>query len=349
MNASSPPPRSAPRWLARLGSQRLCLAGMAWLAAAVVAGYLHAPAMTPSLVGACALLALNLLAALAVNPLLRRSLPLLVFHLALLALAVLAGAGRLTALEGRVELTRGVPFEGRLIEADAGALHPHRLDRLAFQHEGFEIDYAPGLRRGPTRNRVSWRDAQGRLQYAVIGDHHPLVLEGYRFYTTPNKGFAPLLAWQPEHGQANAGAVHLPSFPMHALRQWREWNLPDGRAVWVMLQFDDDLIDPAAQAVFRLPDPHRLVVRVGEQRAGLVPGERMALPGGMLVYLELRTWMGYKVFYDLTLPWLLAASLLAALALCAHYASKFMPRRARAESLPPAAGGAPTPQGAGDA
>lgn len=347
MNAS--PPRTASRWLARLGSQRLCLAGMGWLGAAVVVGYLHAPAMTPSLVAACALLALNLLAALAVNPLLRRSLPLLVFHLALLALAVLVGAGRLTALDGRVELTQGVPFEGRLIEADAGALHPGRLDRLAFLHEGFEIDYAPGLRRGPTRNRVSWRDDRGRLQHAVIGDHHPLVLEGYRFYTTPNKGFAPLLAWQPERGQASIGAVHLPSFPMHALRQWREWTLPDGRPVWVMLQFDDDLIDPAAAAVFRLPDPHRLVVHVGEQRTELAPGGRMALSGGTLVYLELRTWMGYKVFYDVTLPWLLAASLLAALALGAHYASTFMPRRARAEPLPPAGGGAPTPRGAGDA
>jgi hypothetical protein len=59
-----------------------------------------------------ALLSLNLLAALVVHPAFRRQLPLLVAHLALLALVVLAGFGRLAALDGRFELTQGVPFDG---------------------------------------------------------------------------------------------------------------------------------------------------------------------------------------------------------------------------------------------
>jgi len=114
---------------------------------------------------------------------------------------------------------------------------------------------------------------------------------------------------------------------MHELRQSREWVLPDGRAVWVQLQIDETLIDPATNSAFRLPAAHRLVVRVGEQRAELAPGERVALPGGTLAYAELRTWMGYRVAYDPTLPWLLAASLLAALSLAAHYVSKFRGER----------------------
>jgi cytochrome c biogenesis protein len=64
-------------------------------------------------------------------------------------------------------------------------------------------------------------------------------------------------------------------------------------------------------------------VRLGEQRAELTPGQTMAVPGGQLVYEGLRTWMGYRVAYDPTLPWLLATALLAALSLALHYGLKF--------------------------
>jgi cytochrome c biogenesis protein len=131
------------------------------------------------------------------------------------------------------------------------------------------------------------------------------------------------------------GAVHLPSFPMHELRQSREWPLPDGREAWVMLQFDETLIDPGKASAFRLPEAHRLVVRIGETRAALAPGERVALDGGTLVYEGLASWMGYRVAYDPTLPWLLAASLLTALSLAWHYARKF--RVVDAVTLPRAA------------
>jgi cytochrome c biogenesis protein len=162
----------------------------------------------------------------------------------------------------------------------------------------------------------------------VIGDHRPLVLEGYRFYTSSNKGFAPLLTWRPQGGAALTGAVHLPSYPMHALRQSGEWHLPDGRRVWVMLQFDETLIDPNAPAAFRLPEKHRLVVRLEPLRAELAPGESIELEGGTLRYDGLRTWMGYRVSYDPTLPWLLAAALLAAFSLAWHYARRFFVRPA---------------------
>jgi cytochrome c biogenesis protein len=204
------------------------------------------------------------------------------------------------------------------------------LDRLAFEHDGFEIDYAPGLRRGVTRNPVRWRDEAGRPRSAVIGDHRPLVIDGYRIYTSSNKGFAPLLRWQPARGEAVLGAVHLPSYPMHALRQSREWQLPDGRAVWVMLQFDETLIDPAAAARFRMPSEHRLVVRIGQARHELAAGEALQIEGGTLVYERLSSWMGYRIAYDPTLPWLLASALLAALALGWHYVLAFRVQHADA-------------------
>jgi ResB-like family len=314
------------RTLAHFGSLRTTLAGMGLLAVAVAAGLVGDGVFVSALTLALGLLALNLMAALVLHPAFRRQLPLLVAHLALLVLVVLVAVGRLTALDGRFELTQGLPFDG-LIESKAGPLHRDRLSRLDFRHEGFQIDYAPGRKRGATRNPVTWTDAEGQVQRAVIGDHRPLVLDGYRIYTSSNKGFAPLLTWIPKAGEAVSGAVHLPSFPVHELQQSREWTLPGGQVAWVMLQFDEKLIDPTGPASFRLPDSHRLVLRVGEQRAELAPGGRVDIPGGTLVYERLSSWMGYRVSYDATLPWLLASALLATFALAWHYTRRFLAQR----------------------
>jgi len=80
---------------------------------------------------------------------------------------------------------------------------------------------------------------------------------------------------------------------------------------------------PAKPWQFRPPREHALVLRVGDERRELQPGERYLLPQGMLVYEGLTTWMGYKVFYDWTLPWLLASCLLAVVSLTWHYWQKF--------------------------
>ncbi|MEY2687808.1 MAG: hypothetical protein RL375_2006 [Pseudomonadota bacterium] len=348
--------------VAHLGSLRVTMVLFGLLGAAVVAGLVDHGPNAWLIGGAMGLLSAQLVIGLVQHPALSRRLPLLCFHLALLMLVLLVGVGRLTALDGRFELTQGVVYEGQLIDGRVGAWHRGALEKLAFQHAGFEVDYSPGRRRGPTRNRVSWVDEQGVAHRAVIGDHLPLVLDGYRIYTSPNKGFAPVLSWLPsiaaDHltaGSAPAasaaapagssgagplprrsrrtlpvittGAVHLPSYPMNELRQSREWPLPDGRAVWVKLDFDETLIDPDQAAAFRLPTQHRLVVRLGNQRAELLPGMSMDLPGGRLVYEGLRSWMGYRITYDPTLPWLLACALFAVWSMAWHYLRKFADAR----------------------
>ncbi len=310
------------RGIAHLASLRTTLIGMVLLGAGAIASQWPSLASTLLLCSALLGLALNLLAALAVHPAFRRQLPLLVFHLALLALVLLVAWGKLTALDGRFELTQGVPFDGELIEASAGPLHRNRLAQLGFQHAGFEIDYAPGRQRGATRNPVAWLDANGTPQRAVIGDHRPLILDGYRIYTTSNKGFAPWLTWRPDAGAPVSGTVHLPAFPMHELRQSADWTLPDGQRVWLKLHIDEVLIDPSTATQFRLPQTHRLVLHAGKLETELAPRESLKLPGGTLVYEGLRTWMGYRVSYDPTLPWLLAASLLAALSLAWYYTQR---------------------------
>jgi len=317
---------NASRLVAHFGSLRTMLVLTALLAAVVL--------LRPErafLVPAIAALAACLVAALVAHARLRRQVPLLVAHVALLLLVVLAAAGRLLALDGHFELTQGVPFDGTLLGREAGAWHADRLRSLGFRHEGFEIDYATGRKRGATRNTVAWVDAEGRPRQAVIGDHRPLVLEGHRFYTSPNKGFAPILRWTPAGGEPIDGAVHLPSFPSWELRQWREWTPPgEHAALWTQLRFDETLIDPAAPSRFRMPREPRMVVVAGGRRAELAPGESVELPEGSLRFVELRTWMGYRVAYDPTLPALLITALVAALALALHYALAFRVPRTKA-------------------
>ena len=198
------------------------------------------------------------------------------------------------------------------------------ISEVTFTNHGFTLDYSPGMKRDQTRNAVSWNDAAGREQRAVIGDQQPLVLNGYRFYTSANKGFAPLFIWLPARGVPQRGTIHLPSYPIHEYGQALEWTPPGTEVrLWVMLKFEEALLDPAKPWQFRLPREHALVLRVGEERRELKPGERYLLPQGMLVYEGLTTWMGYKVFYDWTLPWLLASCLLAVVSLTWHYWQKF--------------------------
>ena len=316
--------RPAPRWLQALASLKLTLAILAVLLAATVAAIYTEAGATWLLAPPLALFAANLACAVIANPVFRRQTALLAFHLALIAIVLLAALGRMTYLRGEFELTEGATFDGRLAREEAGPWHPRRLQAAAFENLGMRIEYAAGIQRGKTYNAVRWMDAAGRERTAVIGDIDPLVLHGYRFYTTPQKGFAPIFTWQPFLGPAVRGSVHLPSYPALADRQEAEWSPPGAASkLKLRLVIEDKLIDPARASELRLPKSHRLYVKLADSERALAPGERLALPDGVLVYDGLRSWMGYMVSYDQTLPWLLSACALAIASLAWHYWRKF--------------------------
>lgn len=283
---------------------------------------------TWALVGPLAAFALNLAAAVWINPVFRRQTPLLIFHLALIALVLLVALGRLTYLKGQLELAEGEVFDGRLTQEESGPWHSRKLAALNFTNAGFSVEYATGIRRGATRNQVEWTGADGQIWREVIGDQDPLILAGYRFYTSFNKGFAPTFIWYPASGGAPMmGTVHLPAYPLHEYKQAMEWTPPGSTTpLWVMLQFDEVILDPAKPSEFRLPTKYQIVVRSKEERRELKPGEVMRFAEGRLVYDGLRSWMGYTVFYDFTMPWLLAAGVLAVASLAMHYWTKFLTR-----------------------
>lgn len=310
-----------------LASLKLTLVIIVAFGAGILLAYTEHLDGTWALAVPLALFAVNLIAAVTTKPVFRRQRALLIFHLGLIAIVLLLAAGRMTYLRGSVEIAEGAEFDGQLTAFEAGPWHWSGLDRVHFGNDGFRIAYAPGVLRDQTRNQVHYLDAEGVRQHAEIGDQKPLVLAGYRFYTSPNKGFAPTFVWHPAGGEPVLGAVHLPSYPIHEYKQSREWQLPGaGIAVWTMLKFDEVILDPTAASEFRLPSKHELVVHIAGQRHELQPGQTIELPQGRLVYDGLRSWMGYSVFYDWTIHWLLVASMVAVAALGWHFWAKFAAR-----------------------
>ena len=319
-----------PHWLA---SSRLTLAGFAVLAVGVLATYSKPGASAAPMVLPLALLALNLAAALAVRPELRRG-GLGLFHAALLAMLLLVAAGRLTHFDGRVEVAEGAMLDPARIEVTgSGPWHGDRWQRLQFRQGPYEVDYAAGVKRAHTRSSV-WpggmqkgeqkgeqNGAQNGAPTAapdLVGDDTPLVLEDYRFYTTHNKGLAPLLTWQPDGGAAVQGVLHMPSYPLFDYQQENRWTAPDGTALRFWLRIERPMPEHTAWTL----DPHTLpavlVVEVGGVRSELKPGESVALPGATLRYERLNGWMGYRIFYDPTLLPMFVVALLGVLGLAWH-------------------------------
>lgn len=314
------------RWLLRLGSPRLAVALMGVLAAVGVAILKAglAPGLPVTVV--CSALVVNLLASMATHPRFRAATALTAFHLFLVSVAALVAIGQLSRMRGRVEVTEGEVFRRELAVVEAGPLHWDRLDRVNFRNEGFTIDYAPGLKRGATTNRVSWSEG-GHTWRAEVGDQIPLVTQGYRFYTSFNKGYAVLLEWrETDQDVARLGVLHLPGFPLHSDAQSGTVAIEGLGNVAVTLVLEDEVLTPDAAGTFRLPERHRVKLAIGERGAELREGEGIDLDGGRLRYAELRTWMGYTIYADWTLPWLLAAATGAVLSLLVHYLGTFRER-----------------------
>ncbi len=316
--------RAAEKSLRVTASLRLTLVWLAAAAAIAVSGEATGRPIGVWIALPFAGLFLNLLAAIATTPKLRRQGGLLGFHLALASLALLAAADRLVSLSGHVEVTEGTAFDDRLVNAVAGPLHPWRLDRIRFVQEDFVIDYAPSMKRRETYSTVRLPTDDGRWRRLVVGDDDPVVVDGYRFYTSFNKGFAPLLTYVDRAGRSHTGAVHLPSYPLNYYRQGNDWSLPNGAGiVKLWLQIPRPVYDENGPWRFRKPEDAVLVVIDGEKRLELRPGDSLPLRGGALRYEELRSWMGYTISYSPAASWMLAAVVVAVLSMAWHMAWKF--------------------------
>ncbi|HEY5738915.1 MAG TPA: hypothetical protein VIW27_04280, partial [Gammaproteobacteria bacterium] len=213
-----------------------------------------------------------------------------------------------------------------------GPWHRYGLADAEFSNLGFRINYRTGVKRDRTVNRIALNSADDGQQVVEIGDHVPLVIGHYRFYTSHNKGYAPVFEWLAAGSETPViGSIHLPAYPINEYRQALEWQVPGSDLqLWTLLRIDENVLPEDRPFEFTVPEAHRIVVRVGEQRFEMAPGERIELDGGVLGYRGLSSWMGYKIDYDWTRPWLLATAIIAILSLFAHYVIKF----ARPGTLP---------------
>ena len=217
----------------------------------------------------------------------------------------------------------GVDLDDNLLHTDFGVL-PYDTLLLAcgashsyFGHPEWE-EFAPGLNRQRTRSTVSVIDG-GDARRFELGETRPLILLGYRFATTPNKGHAMVLSWRDVNGSVMQGAVHFPSYPAQEWRQQQTWQTPAGEKVTLGLQ-------PHA----RPPADSGWVLRSQEVRVGaslsvhgvshpLVPGKWIELHDGALRLDELRLWMGYRIDYQPLIQWMLVVSLVAIAALACYF------------------------------
>ncbi|RMH17352.1 MAG: hypothetical protein D6698_08445 [Gammaproteobacteria bacterium] len=263
-----------------------------------------------------ALLATNLLAAILSNPRINRRPGLCIFHLGLLGIVVLAAYGRLTHLDARVELVVGEPFSAdNVFELRPGPWHQNRLDQVHFVQGPYTVDYSANLVRGLTHSTLYLAD-----KTVDVGDDRPLVQNGYRFYTSFNKGFAPILTWTDLKGHSIQGAVHMPAYPIYEYKQAQHWAPPGTTldiGLWLRLKTAMD--QKKAWVLSREGSTGILVVDAEGRRVELRPGETVHLKEGSLRYDELRMWMGYKIFYDPTLHALFFCAMLAVAGLGAHF------------------------------
>lgn len=308
-----------------LGSPKTAIIGMIALGVGSVMSYGNPESVSAwYLAGPLAFLAVSLLVAITTNSRIYRRGGLLVFHVGLLSIAVLAAIGRLTFFEAHVEMLEGNAFGVEdSLNVKKGPLHSDDLRHIEFMQGRYTVEYHPGMVRGLTHSYVRVKGDDGAWQDKVVGDDRPLVIDGYRFYTSFNKGFAPVLTWKGADGSSTQGAVHMPSYPLFEHKQENDWTTPTGEAVRLWLRMDTGLDEKNGWVLNEKTPESTLVVFFGDSRIELRPGETAAVGGGDLTYDHLATWMGYKIFYDPTLHALFGASMLSVLGLFMHFRRKF--------------------------
>ncbi len=308
--------------ISRLGSLRLTPWGLLLFAAGVLAILLGEVQPLWALLPGGMLLAFNLAAGLFIHPQLKQNPGLLVFHLGLLAVALLALVGHLKRFEARIELVEGGSYDpARLMALKAGPLHGEGWRHISFIQGPYSVDYDPGLERSHTRSILYLPDGKGGWRRMEAGDDQPLLIDGYRFYTTWNKGFAVILSWFPRQGGQATGAVHMPAYPGMEWKQENDWRIPGTEeSLHLTLRLPPR---PPEDKAWRLLGERRtdvpLQVDVGSNSYELRAGQSLDLPQGRLRYEEVRGWMGYKIYYDPTLPWMFWNALVAICGLGWHY------------------------------
>ena len=304
-------------YLQKLASLKLSFAGMLALLAGVLLSYFDQDKSVMWIALPLIALAVNLLTAIIFNPRIRQNSGLLMFHICLVALAMLAAMTQLSSMSGRVEIVQGQAFDSeQVMIVKQGPWHSiENLQKLLFKQGDIVVQYSAGFRRGKTTSQL--QDKNGSV---VVGDNIGLKRSGYRFYTTSNKGYAAMLDWYGDDGQLIHGAIHFPSFPLYDWKQENQWATPAAQLL-KMAYIDEshhDTTNSWALDSRRLKGSLQIELANGKQHT-LTAGQRIQLDGGQLKFVAVRLWMGYSIFYNPWLAWFFAASIVGVLGLAWHF------------------------------
>ena len=304
----------------KLASLKLTFFGMGWLMINAVAISRWSDA-TSWLVLPLSLLSLNLLAAILVNRTFRSQAALLLFHVGLLGVLVLAGAGLLLRFEGHVEVVEGAEFDPREVNVRSrGWLHAGGLEKVNFTQGPIEVRYRSGLLRDTTRTTVKLSD--GRSVY--VGDRQSVSPQGYRLMTTFNKGYSLLLSWEGDDGSRSLGAINFPSYPDLEWKQINAWTTPVGETVQLELSLPERAPDGDSWVLASGTTRYDVtVLRDGNTAMSVREGGAFRVKGGRVQIRDLRLWMGYRIDYNPVLSWLVAAAFLSLAALAVYVQQKF--------------------------
>jgi len=309
----------------KFSSLKITLLGMGLLAAGAALSYGN-PTNTPIwvLIIPMLLLAINLTAAIATNERINQQPGLLLFHVSLLLIVVLAAMGRLTHLDAHLELVAGTEFSpDGLLEVSAGPLHSGDLDKVRFVQGQYTVQYSAGLKRGLTHSYVTVESQPGHWEERVVGDDRPLVIKGYRFYTTFNKGFTPVLTWIPSNGEPVTGTVNMPSYPLFEYKQDNRWTPPGTtEEIKFWLQLNTGMNEDADWVLDGKKSSGVLIVTTENKRREVPVGGSVVLPAGTLRFDALTTWMGYRLFYDPTIQWMFFVAIMGVLGLTQYFWKK---------------------------
>lgn len=269
---------------------------------------------------------LSLLAAIVSYPRIHRQTGLLVFHLALLGLITLAAFGRLTHMQGHFEIVEGQAFDpGLLAGVKKGLWHKEPMDSVKFIQGPVAVEYEPGIKRGKTFSNVYVANDRGANPTArTVGDDIPLLIDGYRIYSTFRKGFAPILTWE-SGGLTQTGAVHMPSFPLYLYQQENDWMPPvDGaQPIKMSLDLQTAMDDQLAWTLDSESSRADLLIHLeGQIVHRLREGESLGIEGGSLRYERLAMWKGYNVYYDSMISWMFMVAVFGVAALAWHWWTK---------------------------
>jgi cytochrome c biogenesis protein len=207
---------------------------------------------------------------------------------------------------------------------DFGLLRQHGNDSPQFIQGRIAVDYAPGLIRRSTFSDVLVNGIAGQSSAKQLGDQANMTIDGYRFSTSFNKGFATVLQWLGNDGDILLGAINFPSYPEHEWKQINDWTTPGGEHIGLELELAAmadqahawRLQSEGVDFTIKITLPDGTTARLGR-------GESLSLHGGQLTVADLRMWMGYRVDSNPMLQWVFVAALLSIAALSMHFYERY--------------------------